>query len=315
MALPEDSADFNNRVEALTQALERCADVDARRSARELAGLILAFHASGLTRILDIIGPDEQLNQRLTSDPVIAALLDLHDLRAPSQGDRPPHKATGSNGPLIQILRHAGPRSAAAAPLHNEEVPTCERCGEPVPESHNHHVDVATRRLSCSCRACWLLSGATGPASVRAVPERYVQGPALQFQSAQWEALQIPVSIAFFMINSSIGRTVAFYPSPAGATESALPLTTWHDVERTNPWVRSLVPDVEALLVRKGRDADDDGVAFIVPIDACYDLVGRIRRRWNGFSGGAEVQSEMDRFFMDIAARSHRAAVAVAGGS
>jgi hypothetical protein len=123
------------------------------------------------------------------------------------------------------------------------------------------------------------------------------------------------VSIAFFMINSSIGRTIAFYPSPAGATESALPLTAWHDIEHTNAWVRTLVPDVEALLVRKGRDADDGCDGFIVPIDACYDLVGRIRVHWNGFSGGAEVQSEMDQFFMEIAARSLRAAAAVAGGS
>jgi hypothetical protein len=312
MALPEDSADFNTRIEALTQALELSADVDARNSARELARLILEFHAIGLTRILDVIGRDEQLNQKLTTDPAIAALLELHDLRAPSLGDRRSQQAAGPNGPLIQI-RQAGPRGGGPAPLHNEHVPTCERCGEPVPATHNHHVDLATRRLSCSCRACWLLSGATAPASVRAVPERYLQGPALQFQSAQWEALQIPVSIAFFMINSSIGRTIAFYPSPAGATESALPLTAWHDIEHTNAWVRTLVPDVEALLVRKGRDADDGCDGFIVPIDACYDLVGRIRVHWNGFSGGVAVQSEMDRFFVDIAAKSNRAAV-VAGG-
>jgi len=315
MALPEDSADFNTRIEALTQALELSADVDARSSARELARLILEFHAIGLTRILDVIGPHEQLNQKLTSDPVIAALLELHDLRAASPGHSRSQKATGPNEPLIQVLRQAGPGGGAPTPLHNEDVPTCERCGEPVPTTHNHHVDLATRRLSCSCRACWLLSGATGPASVRPVPERYLQGPALQFQSAQWEALQIPVSIAFFMINSSIGRTIAFYPSPAGATESALPLTAWHDIEHTNAWVRTLVPDVEALLVRKGRDADDGCDGFIVPIDACYDLVGRIRVHWNGFSGGAEVQSEMDQFFMEIAARSLGAATAVAGGS
>ena len=33
---------------------------------RELARLILEFHAIGLTRILDVIGPDEQLNQKLS---------------------------------------------------------------------------------------------------------------------------------------------------------------------------------------------------------------------------------------------------------
>jgi len=107
-------------------------------------------------------------------------------------------------------------------------------------------------------------------------------------------------------------RTIAFYPSPAGATESALPLTAWHDIEQANPWVRTLAADVEALLVQKRRDEGDcDG--FIVPIDACYDLVGRIRVRWNGLGGGGEVQAEIDRFFVEIAARSRNATAALSG--
>jgi hypothetical protein len=138
----------------------------------------------------------------------------------------------------------------------------------------------------------------------------------------QWQALQIPVSIAFFMINGAIGRTIAFYPSPAGATESALPLTAWREVETANPWLRIMAADVEALLVRQihdnGRDAYD---GFIVPIDACYDLVGRIRLHWTGFAGGDAVRNEIDRFFSDVAGRSVSAnlspspGVSVAAGS
>jgi hypothetical protein len=34
-----------------------------------------------------------------------------------------------------------------------------------------------------------------------------------------------------------------------------------------------------------------------VPIDACYELVGRIRTHWKGLDGGDDVRTEMDRFF------------------
>ena len=117
----------------------------------------------------------------------------------------------------------------------------------------------------------------------------------------------MPVVTAFFMFNSAIGRTIAFYPSPAGATESALALETWGDVEDSNPWLRAAEPDVEAILVRKG-DGKASCEAFIVPIDACYGLVGRIRLYWSGFDGGAAVRAELDRFFNDVAARTASAA-------
>jgi hypothetical protein len=58
--------------------------------------------------------------------------------------------------------------------------------------------------------------------------------------------------------------------------------------------MRAMAPDVEALLVRRTHEARD---CFIVPIDACYELAGRIRRRWTGFGGGPDVRVEIDSFF------------------
>ena len=52
--------------------------------------------------------------------------------------------------------------------------------------------------------------------------------------------------------------------------------------------------DVEALLVRRDPGHSD---AFIVPIDACYELVGELRRLWKGFDGGTEAREAMDAFF------------------
>jgi hypothetical protein len=275
MFADEDPSAFNGRIEALTQTLDASPHEETRACARELLGLVLDFHGAAVRRILAIVADEAPgLTERLHSDPLIASLLALHE-----QPVTPP-----------------------AANAHGEDASVCGLCGATLAHAHHHHVDIVSRRLSCTCRACWLLSGTRqGPGSYRAVPDRYVAGPALRWDSALWDALQVPVDIAFFMFNSAIGRTIAFYPSPAGATESALTLDAWRDVEQANPWVRAAAPDVEALLVRRGRSDGSEWEGYIVPIDACYDLVGRIRLQWTGFSGGAAVQAEVDRFFADAA--------------
>ena len=67
------------------------------------------------------------------------------------------------------------------------------------------------------------------------MPDRYLAFPDFELSPAQWDSLQIPVSVAFFFLNSSLGRVAAFYPGPAGATESELPLDTWAEVVAANP--------------------------------------------------------------------------------
>jgi hypothetical protein len=180
----------------------------------------------------------------------------------------------------------------------------CEFCGETVHEEHSHVVNVETRALMCACRPCYLLFTSRGAAGgkFRAVPERYVAATELRITSAQWDELQIPVGIAFFFHNSALGRAVAFYPSPAGATESLLPLATWSELAETSPLVTSLAPDVEALLARRTRDGVVE--CYVVPIDACYELVGRMRRSWKGFDGGEEAWMEIDAFFAGVRDRS-----------
>jgi len=58
---------------------------------------------------------------------------------------------------------------------------------------------------------------------------------------------------------------------------------------------------VEALLLRRLAGRFE---CFLVPIDACYELVGRLRRHWRGFDGGDEVRSEIEAFFEGLRARS-----------
>ena len=128
----------------------------------------------------------------------------------------------------------------------------CELCGEPISDEHGHLVDLQARNLMCACRGCYLLSCRRGPAVAhfRAVPDRYLAFPDFELSPAQWDSLQIPVSVAFFFLNSHLGRVAAFYPGPAGATESELPLDTWAEVVEANPELATLQPDVEAFLVR-----------------------------------------------------------------
>jgi hypothetical protein len=118
---------------------------------------------------------------------------------------------------------------------------------------------------------------------------------------AQWAALEIPVSIAFFCRSTAAGKTVAFYPSPTGATESALPLTAWEALADLNPVLREMQLDVETLLIRKDRQATE---VYLIPIDVCYSLVGRIRAHWRGISGGQEVRRQIDGFFTELSARA-----------
>jgi hypothetical protein len=99
--------------------------------------------------------------------------------------------------------------------------------------------------------------------------------------------------MAFFFRSSREGRVMAYYPSPMGPTESLLRLDAWRRLEADNPVLRTLADDVEALLVSRVRGARR---YWLVPIEDCYALVGLIRTRWRGLTGGREVWEEIGAF-------------------
>ena len=100
-----------------------------------------------------------------------------------------------------------------------------------------------------------------------------------------------------------LGRVVAFYPGPAGVAESELGLGAWTEVLKANPELGALSDDVEAFLVRSA-DHDHEAQCFLVPIDACYELAGRLRTVWRGFDGGQDARTVIGDFFATVAARS-----------
>jgi Family of unknown function (DUF5947) len=190
-------------------------------------------------------------------------------------------------------------------PAQSEPVGRCELCTATLAEEHRHISDMESRTLLCACRPCALLFTRDGAAGgrYRAVPERYLAVSGFELSRPDWEALQIPVTVAFFFRNSSVGDMAGFYPSPAGATECLLPLDAWKQVEVANPVVGMVEADVEAVLIRCGSDVID---CFVVPIDSCYQLVGTLRRLWRGFDGGREARDALTEYFAQVEARARR---------
>jgi hypothetical protein len=199
---------------------------------------------------------------------------------------------TAAPQPLLQI----GGRRAVTP-----DAERCELCGTPVEDRHGHLVDLETRGIACACRPCYLLFTAPGAGGdrYRGVPDRYLADHALS--EGDWDELGIPVSPVFFFVNSALDRVVASYPSPAGATECELDLAAWHRLAAERPLLRALVPDVEALYVVRDATGPE---CYLVPIDACYGLVGRVRKAWRGLDGGAEVRQVLAGFRAELRDRA-----------
>ena len=151
----------------------------------------------------------------------------------------------------------------------------CEMCSEQIGDEHSHVVNVEGRQLMCVCRGCYLLF--TDPQAklrYRAVPDRYLSFPEFGLGRREWQLLQIPVGLAFFFRNSVLDRTVAFYPGPAGATESELDLSAWNGIRAADPRVDMLADDTEALIVR----VPDDEYATTRVLSGADRRLLRVRR-------------------------------------
>ena len=181
----------------------------------------------------------------------------------------------------------------------------CELCGVAVLSEHPHLVEIPQRRLICACGACALLFSGRNDARFRLLPKEVCKLVDFRMTDAEWDGLLIPINLAFFVCGGD-SRVSAFYPSPAGATESLLPLETWNSIARANPTLRLLRPEVEALLVNRVGQARQESAAeyYIAPIDACYRLVGLIRLHWHGLSGGEDVWREIGNFFAELRAKA-----------
>ena len=200
-----------------------------------------------------------------------------------------------TGGPVAALRRYARPRAA-------EE--RCDLCSVGLAPVHRHLLEVANRRIFCACDACALRFEGVISGRLKLIPRDARPLPGLHVSDAQWEGLALPISLAFFFFSTPTGKMTALYPSPAGATESLLPLETWSTLVSANPVLGTIEPDVEALLVNRAGDSRD---YFIAPMDMCYELAGLIRMHWRGLSGGDAVWRKIEEFFARLRTEAQNA--------
>ena len=175
----------------------------------------------------------------------------------------------------------------------------CDLCNTALPDDHRHMLHLVDRRIVCTCEACWALH--SGDAEYRPTGKRIVWLDAFKCDDEVWGSFQIPIGLAFFMRSTVTDSVVAFYPSPAGATESELNLEAWESLVADNPPLEQLEADAEALVVNRMSQPPEYA---IVPIDQCYALVGLIKSRWEGISGGSAIEEAVPEFFAAIRSRA-----------
>ena len=216
-----------------------------------------------------------------------------------------PNAPTG----LVQIgLKRPAPAPAPAPETTHEQ---CEMCGSPIGEAHDHVTRLDARELLCVCRACRLLFAHEGSArgKYRPVSDRWLSDDTYRLTELEWARLGIPVRMAFFVMDSARGMPVGYYPSPGGVVEASIDGDAWTGIQRAAAAFAALTPDAEAWLV-DGRNKDGfDG--WFVPLDACYELVARVRLHWSGFDGGDVARAKIDEFFASV---RDRASTSHAGG-
>lgn len=254
--------------------------------------------SGGLRRF--VRSPQEPGNAAAPAHPAAGAAAELASVPdrpgPPAPSAAPPSL---SSRPGLSVPAGAGQARAEAAPATEK----CEFCAAQVADEHGHVADLETATLICACRPCYLLftHGQAGRGRYRSVPDRYARDPDRIMTVAEWDSLEIPVGLAFFLRSSQRGQLSGFYPSPAGVTECILDLQEWDRLAAAHPLLGAPAPDVEAALICR----TDGGVEyFVVPIDACYELAGRMRLHWRGFDGGAEGKASIAEFLASVRSRA-----------
>ncbi len=204
----------------------------------------------------------------------------------------------------MRTLAQSGSGSRAGAPPLGQE--RCDLCHTTIPDDHRHMLHLVERRIVCTCEACWALH--SGDPEYRPTGMRTVWLDHFECSDEVWAEFQIPIGLAFFMRSTVSDSVVAFYPSPAGATESELTLEAWEALVAANPALEQLESDAEALVVNR---LSEPAQFAIVPIDQCYALVGLIKSRWEGISGGDAIERAVPEFFAALRERAAPASEAL----
>lgn len=256
--------------------------LDGNEDARALVRAVLAYHRDALARIVDTL--ERTALADLVKDPLVKSLLDLHEL-APPEPD-------ASLVPATKLLSKVGAKKRRS---HGDRA-ECELCGADAGVRHPHLVDLDAQLVRCACTGCALLMESDG-SKLRRVPERVVRVSSLATADAAWRLLGVPVGVAFFVKSSRTDEVRAHYPGALGAVMSAVTPEAFAALEQAHPELRTMAPDVEALVVSRVEGAREH---WITGVHRAYELAGRVRKKWKGFTGGAEVRKELSSFFGEL---------------
>lgn len=171
----------------------------------------------------------------------------------------------------------------------------CDLCELPIPPKHRHLLHLEERRIVCVCATCWAIR--SGDAEYRPTGNRIAWLEDFNLPDDLWASFQVPIGLCFFFNSGTVNTIVGLYPSPAGATECELYLEAWEELKSLNPILENLETDIEALMINRLSDPHQYAIA---PVDRAYELVGIVKAKWEGISGGPELTMAVEAFFEDL---------------
>jgi len=183
----------------------------------------------------------------------------------------------------------------------------CELCAQAISLEHEHLLEPDARRVFCACPSCATLFSQhqerQGARYLR-VQRRASRLAGLSIDNATWSDLGVPVGLAYFTMRSRTGEVVATFPGRSGIIESFVPLKAWSALERRFPELKSVLPDVEALLVRRTSRPRD---YFHASVDHCYELAELLREADAPVSSPelAVVQGFFERLDVEAGPKRH----------
>src|SRR5438067_512107 len=77
----------------------------------------------------------------------------------------------------------------------------CELCSAELADDHAHVVELASRRMCCACEPCAILFSSPAAPKYRRVPGRVEFLRDFRLTDVQWEGLQLPINLAFFLVS------------------------------------------------------------------------------------------------------------------
>jgi Fe-S cluster biogenesis protein NfuA len=110
MAAPTDLRDVGDQIGALLDSLQSSLDGREFGRVQDVLRLVTDLYGGGLARVLELVGDDEQLFRRLTTDHLVSSLLIVHDLHPESLGQRVQRAVEsvrpylGSHGGNVEVL-------------------------------------------------------------------------------------------------------------------------------------------------------------------------------------------------------------------